>query len=152
MCAYQRLMMSHAAETPDCLREFCVKSGDLNMLWFLIAAIADFFNSHKVSQTPLMQLQRVYSPELMLSVPARPINASSGCWKGLIKEEDMNKSWWEFWQADLISWNGWRCTGTWSRIPVSVVNCDEHKKLAWIWPWNNDLLQNKNNSCLCLNQ
>jgi beta-glucosidase len=149
MCAYQRLDDEPCCGNTRLLERILREEwGFKYVVVSDCGAIADFFNSHKVSSDATHAAAKgvLAGTDVECAGPAYKM-LPQAVEKGLIKEEDMNKSLMRILTGrfDLGEMDD-DALVPWSRIPVSVVNCDEHKKLALDMARETmTLLQNKNN-------
>ncbi len=149
MCAYQRLDDEPCCGNTRLLERILREEwGFKYVVVSDCGAIADFFNSHKVSSDATHAAAKgvLAGTDVECAGPAYKM-LPQAVEKGLIKEVDMNKSLMRILTGrfDLGEMDD-DALVPWSRIPVSVVNCDEHKKLALDMARETmTLLQNKNN-------
>ena len=149
MCAYQRLDDEPCCGNTRLLERILREEwGFKYVIVSDCGAIADFFNSHKVSSDATHAAAKglLAGTDVECAGPAYKM-LPQAVEKGLINEEDMNKSLMRtlIGRFDLGEMDNDELV-PWSKIPVSVVNCDEHKKLALDMARETmTLLQNKNN-------
>ena len=151
MCAYQRL------EDEPCCGNSRLLQRILRDEWgfkYLVTsdcdAIADFYNGHKFSSDAIHAIARSIPSGTDVECAWKDYNYKKlpeAISKGLIKEADINKSLLrvligrfdlgEMENDDVVPW---------TKIPVSVINNEEHRKLALDMAHETmTLLQNKNN-------
>ena len=151
MCAYQRL------EDEPCCGNSRLLQRILREEWgfkYLVTsdcdAIADFYNGHKFSSDAIHAIARSIPSGTDVECAWKDYNYKKlpeAISKGLITEADINKSLLrvltgrfdlgEMDNDDLVPW---------TKIPVSVINNEEHRKLALDMAHETmTLLQNKNN-------
>jgi Beta-glucosidase-related glycosidases len=151
MCAYQRL------EDEPCCGNSRLLQRILRDAWgykYLVTsdcdAIADFYNGHKFSSDATHAVAKSIPAGTDVECAWKDYNYKKlpeAIAKGLIKEEDINKSLLrvligrfdlgEMDKDDLVPW---------TKIPASVINNEEHRKLALEMSHKTmTLLQNKNN-------
>jgi beta-glucosidase len=149
MCAYQRLDDEPCCGNSRLLERILREEwGFKYVVVSDCGAIADFFNSHKVSSDPTHAAAKgvLAGTDVECAGPAYKM-LPQAVEKGLINEEDMNKSLMRIFEGrfDLGEMDD-DAIVPWSKIPVSIVNCDEHKKLSLDMAHETmTLLQNKNN-------
>ncbi len=151
MCAYQRLDDEPCCGSTQLLQR--ILRDDWGYKYMVVSdcgAISDFYTSHKVSSDAVhaaskgvlagTDVECQWSDHLYKQLPEAVA-------KGLISEEEINKhllkvligrfDLGEIDDDNLVSW---------SKIPMSIVNNDEHRKLALDMALESmTLLQNKNN-------
>jgi len=151
MCAYQRLDDEPCCGSTQLLQR--ILRDDWGYKYMVVSdcgAISDFYTSHKVSSDAVhaaskgvlagTDVECQWSDHLYKQLPEAVA-------KGLISEEEINKhllkvligrfDLGEMDDDNLVSW---------SKIPMSIVNNDEHRKLALDMALESmTLLQNKNN-------
>jgi len=149
MCAYQRL-----DDEPCCgsnrLLERILRE-DWGFKYLVVSdcgAISDFYTSHKVSSdaTHAGAKAVLAGTDVECAGPAYKM-LPEAVEKGLIREDDINKSIMRILigRYDLGEMDD-DALVPWTKIPISVVNNDEHKKLALDMARESmTLLQNKNN-------
>jgi len=149
MCAYQRL-----DDEPCCgsnrLLERILRE-DWGFKYLVVSdcgAISDFYTSHKVSSdaTHAGAKAVLAGTDVECAGPAYKM-LPEAVEKGLIREDDINKSIMRILigRFDLGEMDD-DALVPWTKIPISVVNNDEHKKLALDMARESmTLLQNKNN-------
>jgi beta-glucosidase len=133
MCAYQRLDDEPCCGSTRLLERILREEwGFKYVVVSDCGAIADFFNSHKVSSDATHAAAKgvLAGTDVECAGPAYKM-LPQAVEKGLIKEEDMNKSLMRILTGrfDLGEMDD-DALVPWSKIPVSIINCDEHKKLA----------------------
>lgn len=151
MCAYQRL------ENEPCCGNSTLLQKILRDDWgykYLVTsdcdAITDFYNGHKFSPDSTHAVAQSVSAGTDVECAWKDYNYKhlpQAVSKGLIKEEDINKSLKRILvgRFDLGEMDNDSIV-PWTRIPASVINNDEHKKLALDMARETmTLLQNKNN-------
>jgi beta-glucosidase len=149
MCAYQRLDDEPCCGNTRLLER--ILRDEWGFKYVIVSdcgAIADFFNSHKVSSDATHAAAKgvLAGTDVECAGPAYKM-LPQAVEKGLISEDDINKSMMRILTGrfDLGEMDD-DALVPWSKIPVSVVNCDEHKKLALDMARETmTLLQNKNN-------
>ncbi len=149
MCAYQRLDDEPCCGSTRLLQR--ILREDWGFKYLVVSdcgAISDFFNTHKVSSDATHAAAKAVlaGTDVECAGPAFK-EIPEAVKKGLIDEEDINKSLkrvlvgrFDLGEMDNDS------LVPWTKIPVSVINNDEHKKLALKMARESmTLLQNKNN-------
>ena len=157
MCAYQRLDDEPCCGNTRLLQR--ILRDDWKYKYIVVSdcgAITDFFTSHKVSSdavhaaakgvssgTDLECVWENYSYKTLPDAVAR----------GLISEEEINKSLLRIFidRFDLGEMDNDSLV-PWSKIPMSIVNNDEHKKLALDMARESMTLLQNNNNILPLNK
>jgi beta-glucosidase len=150
MCAYQRL-----DDEPCCGNSRLLQSilrDDWGFKYLVVSdcgAIADFYNSHKVSSdaTHAAAKGALAGTDVECGYGYAFKKLPEAVTKGLISEKEIDKHVMRVLTGrfDLGEMDD-DALVPWSRIPVSVVNSDEHKKLALDMARESmTLLQNKNN-------
>jgi len=151
MCAYQRLDDEPCCGNTRLLQTILRDEwGYKHMVVSDCGAISDFYTSHKVSSTPLhaaakgllagTDVECQWENHLYRKLP-------EAVKKGLVKEEEVNErlksaligrfDLGEMDDDELVPW---------SKIPASIINNEEHRKLAFDMALESMvLLQNKNN-------
>jgi beta-glucosidase len=151
MCAYQRLDDEPCCGNTRLLTR--ILRNDWGFKYIIVSdcgAVTDFFNSHKVSSTPVHAASKAVLAGtdvecVWQNYPFKTL--PDGVERGLIKEEDIDKSLmrvlsgrFELGDFDPDS------IVPWAQIPPSVINNDQHNKLAYTMAQQTmTLLQNKNN-------
>ncbi len=149
MCAYQRLDDEPCCGSTRLLQK--ILRDEWGFKYLVVSdcgAISDFFNSHKVSSDATHAAAKgvLAGTDVECAGPAY-ILLPKAVEKGLIDEEEINKSLMRvlIGRFDLGEMDD-DALVPWSKIPLSVVNCEEHKKLALEMSRESmTLLQNKNN-------
>jgi beta-glucosidase len=148
MCAYQRL-----DDEPCCGNSRLLQSilrDDWGFKYLVVSdcgAISDFYTSHKVSSDATHAAAKgvIAGTDVECSGPAYKL-LPKAVEKGLISEKEINKSVMRvlIGRFDLGEMDD-DALVPWSKIPMSVVNSDEHRKLALEMARESmTLLQNKN--------
>ncbi|RPI01163.1 MAG: glycoside hydrolase family 3 protein [Calditrichaeota bacterium] len=149
MCAYQRL------DDEPCCGSTRLLQNILREEWgfkYLVVsdcgAISDFYNSHKVSSDATHAAAKgvLAGTDVECASPAYKL-LPKAVEKGLISEEEIDQSLMRILigRFDLGEMDD-NALVPWTKIPISVVNCEEHKKLALDMARETmTLLQNKNN-------
>src|SRR3990172_2085328 len=151
MCAYQRLDDDPCCGNTRLLKRILREEwGFKYVVVSDCGAITDFFTSHKVSSDPVhaaskgvlagTDVECVWQDYSFKTLP----DAVS---RGLIAEEEIDKSLMRalIGRFDLGEMDD-DALVPWSKIPLSIVNCEDHKKLALqIAQESMTLLQNNNN-------
>jgi beta-glucosidase len=149
MCAYQRLDDEPCCGSTRLLERILREEwGFKYVVVSDCGAIADFYNSHKVSSDAIHAAAKgvLAGTDVECAGPAYKM-LPEAVEKGLIKEEDMNKSLMRLLvgRFDLGEMDD-DALVPWSKITTAVLNCDAHKKLALDMSRESmTLLQNKNN-------
>jgi len=149
MCAYQRLDDEPCCGNTRLLER--ILRDEWGFKYVIVSdcgAIADFYTNHKVSSDATHAAAKgvLAGTDVECAGPAYKM-LPQAVEKGLINETDMNKSLMRILvgRFDLGEMDD-DALVPWSKIPVSVVNCDEHKKLALDMAHETmTLLLNKNN-------
>ena len=149
MCAYQRLDDEPCCGSNRLLERILRK--DWGFKYLVVSdcgAISDFYTSHKVSSdaTHAGAKAVLAGTDVECAGPAYKM-LPEAVEKGLIREDDINKSIMRILigRFDLGEMDD-DALVPWTKIPISVVNNDEHKKLALDMARESmTLLQNKNN-------
>ena len=133
MCAYQRLDDEPCCGSTRLLQK--ILRDEWGFKYLVVSdcgAISDFFTSHKVSSDATHAAAKgvLAGTDVECAGPAY-ILLPKAVVKGLIDEEEINKSLMRvlIGRFDLGEMDD-DALVPWSKIPISVVNCDEHKKLA----------------------
>jgi len=148
MCAYQRLDDEPCCGSNRLLERILREEWGFKYLVVSdCGAIADFFNSHKVSSDGTHAAARgvLAGTDVECAGPAYKLLPEAVA-KGLISEDDINKSMMRILvgRFDLGEMDD-DALVPWTKIPISIVNNDEHKKLALDMAREAmTLLQNKN--------
>lgn len=151
MCAYQRL-----DDEPCCGNSRLLKRilrdewGFKHIVVSDCGAVTDFFTSHKVSSTPVHAASKAVLSGTDVecvweNYPFKTLPEAVK--KGLIKEEDIDASLMRvlIGRFDLGEMDDDSIV-PWAKIPTSIINNDEHRKLALDMALESmTLLQNKNN-------
>ena len=151
MCAYQRLDDEPCCGNSRLLKK--ILQDDWGFKYVVVSdcgAVTDFFTNHKVSSTPVhaaskavlsgTDLECVWENYPFKTLPDAVL-------KGLISEEEINESLMRVLvgRFDLGEMDDDQLV-PWAKIPMSVVNNEEHRKLAFDMALESmTLLQNKNN-------
>lgn len=151
MCAYQRLDDEPCCGSNRLLQN--ILREDFGFKYMVVSdcgAITDFYTSHKVSSTPLLAATK----GVLAGTDVECVwdgyaykNLPESVSKGLIKEADIDKSLrrvliqrFELGEMDDDS------LVPWTKIPTSIINNEEHRRLALEMARESmTLLQNKNN-------
>ena len=149
MCAYQRLDDEPCCGNTRLLQK--ILRDEWGFKYLVVSdcgAISDFFTSHKVSSDATHAAAKgvLAGTDVECAGPAY-ILLPQAVEKGLIDEEEINKSLMRvlIGRFDLGEMDD-DALVPWTKIPLSVVNCDDHKKLALEMARESmTLLQNKNN-------
>jgi beta-glucosidase len=149
MCAYQRLDDEPCCGSTRLLQK--ILRDEWGFKYLVVSdcgAISDFYSSHKVSSDPTHAAAKgvLAGTDVECAGPAYK-QLPGAVAKGLIKEEDINKSLMRvlIGRFDLGEMDD-DAMVPWSKIPLSIVNCEDHKKLALqIAQESMTLLQNNNN-------
>jgi beta-glucosidase len=150
MCAYQRLDDEPCCGSNRLLEK--ILREDWGFKYLVVSdcgAIADFYTSHKVSSdaTHAGAKAVLAGTDVECAGPAFKM-LPEAVEKGLIREDDINKSIMRILigRFDLGEMDD-DALVPWTKIPISVVNNDEHKRLALDMAKESmTLLQNKNNT------
>jgi beta-glucosidase len=148
MCAYQRLDDEPCCGNSRLLQD--ILRHDWGFKYLVVSdcgAISDFYTSHKVSSDATHAAAKgvIAGTDVECAGPAYKL-LPKAVEKGLISEEEINKSLMRVLvgRFDLGEMDD-DALVSWSKIPLSVVNCNEHKKLALEMARESmTLLQNKN--------
>ncbi len=135
MCAYQRLDDEPCCGNTRLLRRILREEwGFKHVVGSDCGAITDFFNSHKVSSSPMHAASKglLAGTDLECVWENYPYQTlPEAVAKGLVLEDDVNASLtrvltgrFELGEMDDDA------IVPWSRIPMSIVNCEAHRKLA----------------------
>ncbi len=149
MCAYQRLDDEPCCGSTRLLQK--ILRDDWGFKYLVVSdcgAISDFYNSHKVSSDAIHAASKAVlaGTDVECAGPAFK-QLPEAVERGLICEEKINKSLMRVLvgRFDLGEMDNDSLV-PWSKIPLSIVNNDEHKKLALQMAQETmTLLQNKNN-------
>ncbi|MBN1767953.1 MAG: glycoside hydrolase family 3 C-terminal domain-containing protein [Prolixibacteraceae bacterium] len=151
MCAYQRLDDEPCCGSTRLLQRILRDEwGFKHIVVSDCGAITDFFTSHKVSSTPVHAASKgvLAGTDVECVWQNYPYKTlSEGVKKGLIKEEDINKSLMRvlIGRFDLGDFDD-DAIVPWAQIPESTLNCEKHRKLALDMALQTmTLLQNKKN-------
>jgi beta-glucosidase len=151
MCAYQRLDDEPCCGNTRLLQR--ILRDDWNYRYLVVSdcdAIADFYNFHKVSSDATHAAAKSVPAGTDLECAWMNYNFAKlpeAVERGLISEADMNKSLLRVLEGrfDLGEMDD-DALVPWTKIPVSVINNEEHRKLALDMARETmTLLQNKNN-------
>lgn len=151
MCAYQRLDDEPCCGNTRLLQRILRDEwGYKHIVVSDCGAITDFFNTHKVSSTPVhaatkgvfagTDIECVWENYPYKTLP-------DGVMRGLIKEEDLDQSLLRILigRFDLGDFDD-DAMVPWAQIPASVLNNENHRKLAYEMAQQSmTLLQNRNN-------
>jgi beta-glucosidase len=149
MCAYQRLDDEPCCGSNQLLQK--ILRDEWGFKYLVVSdcgAISDFYTSHKVSSDATHAGAKgvLAGTDVECAGPAFK-QLPQAVEKGLINESEIDKSLMRILigRFDLGEMDD-DALVPWSKIPVSIVNCDEHKKLALDMAHESmTLLQNKNN-------
>ena len=149
MCAYQRLDDEPCCGSTRLLQN--ILRDEWGFKYLVVSdcgAISDFYNSHKVSSDPIHAAAKgvLAGTDVECAGPAYKL-LPEAVERGLLDEEEINKSLRRILigRFDLGEMDN-DALVPWTKIPASVLNCDEHKKLALDMARETmTLLQNKNN-------
>jgi beta-glucosidase len=149
MCAYQRLDDEPCCGSTRLLQN--ILRDEWGFKYLVVSdcgAISDFYNSHKVSSDATHAAARgvLAGTDVECAGPAYKL-LPKALERGLISLEEIDKSIMRILvgRFDLGEMDD-DALVPWTKIPMSVVNCDEHKKLALDMARESmTLLQNKNN-------
>jgi beta-glucosidase len=150
MCAYQRLDDEPCCGSTRLLQKILREEWGFKYLVVSdCGAISDFYNSHKVSSDKAHAAAKgvLAGTDIECGYEYPFMNLPEAVSKGLITEEDINDHLLRVMigRFDLGEMDN-DALVPWSKIPVSVINNDEHKKLALDMARETmTLLQNKNN-------
>lgn len=151
MCAYQRLDDEPCCGNTRLLQRILRDDwGFKHMVVADCGAISDFFTSHKVSSTPMHAIAKgvLAGTDLECIWENYPFKTlPEGVKKGLIKEEDIDKSLLRILigRFDLGDFDD-DANVPWAQIPETVLNNQKHRDLALEMALQTMiLLQNKNN-------
>lgn len=151
MCAYQRLDDEPCCGNTRLLQR--ILRDEWNFKYLVVSdcgAVTDFYTTHKVSSTPAHAASKAVLAGTDVecvweNYPFKELPAAVE--KGLIKEEDINKSLMRvlIGRFDLGDFDA-ESIVPWAQIPASVLNNEEHRKLALDMALESmTLLQNKKN-------
>lgn len=151
MCAYQRLDDEPCCGNTRLLQTILREQwGFKHLVVSDCGAITDFYTSHKVSSTPV----HAASKGVLSGTDVECVwegyayaNLPEAVQKGLIKEEKINESLLRVLMGrfDLGEMDD-DAIVPWAQIPASIINNEEHRKLALTMAQQSmTLLQNKNN-------
>ncbi len=149
MCAYQRLDNEPCCGNTRLLQN--ILRDDWNFKYMVVSdcgAISDFWQNHKVSPDAVHAASKgvLAGTDVECGFGYAFSKLPEAVSKGLITEEEINKHVMRLLigRFDLGEMDN-DALVPWSKIPLSVVDCDEHKKLALeISRKSMTLLQNKN--------
>ncbi len=152
MCAYQRLDDEPCCGNTRLLKK--ILRDEWGFKYVVVSdcgAIADFFSSHKVSSDPVHAAAKGVLAGTDVecvweNYPYKTLPDAVSC--GLIAEEEINKSLMRvlIGRFDLGEMDD-DAIVPWSKIPSSIINNEEHRKLALEMALESmTLLQNKNNT------
>ncbi len=149
MCAYQRLDDEPCCGNTRLLQK--ILRDEWGFKYLVVSdcgAISDFYNSHKISSDAVHAAAKgvLAGTDIECAGPAYKL-LPEAVERGLINEEDMDKSLMRvlIGRFDLGEMDD-DLLVPWTKIPISVVNCDAHKKMALDMARESmTLLQNKNN-------
>ncbi|MBN1183896.1 MAG: glycoside hydrolase family 3 C-terminal domain-containing protein [Bacteroidales bacterium] len=151
MCAYQRLDDEPCCGNTRLLQRILREEwGYKYIVVSDCGAITDFFNTHKVSSTPVHAASKgvLAGTDIECIWDNYPYKTlPDGIKRGLIKEEDIDKSLMRvlIGRFELGDFDD-DALVPWAQIQPSVINCERHKKLAYEMAQQSmTLLQNKNN-------
>ncbi|MBP7507233.1 MAG: glycoside hydrolase family 3 C-terminal domain-containing protein [Prolixibacteraceae bacterium] len=150
MCAYQRLDDEPCCGNTRLLQR--ILRDEWGFKYIVVSdcgAITDFFNSHKVSSSPVHAASKAVLSGTDVecvweNYPYKTL--PEGVKRGLIKEEDINKSLMRvlIGRFDLGDFDD-DAIVPWTKIPASILNNEAHRKLALDMAKETmTLLQNKN--------
>jgi len=150
MCAYQRIDDEPCCGSSRLLQR--ILRDDWGFQYIVVSdcgAITDFYNSHKVSSTPVHAASKAVLAGTDVecvweNYPFKTL--PQGVEQGLIKEEDIDKSLMRvlIGRFDLGDFDD-DALVPWAQIPASVLNCEKHRELAYRMAQQTmTLLQNKN--------
>jgi beta-glucosidase len=150
MCAYQRLDDEPCCGSTRLLQK--ILRDEWGFKYLVVSdcgAISDFYSSHEVSSDPIHAAAKgvLAGTDVECAGPAYK-QLPEAVERGLISEEEIDQSLMRVLvgRFDLGEMDD-DALVPWTKIPVSVVNCDEHKKLTLEMARESmTLLQNKNNS------
>ncbi len=151
MCAYQRLDDEPCCGNTRLLQR--ILRDEWGYKYLVVSdcgAVTDFFTSHKVSSTPVHAASKAVlaGTDVECVWENYPFkNLPEAVEKGLIKEEDINKSLMRvlIGRFDLGDFDS-DAIVPWAKIPASILNNEKHQKLALEMARETmTLLQNKNN-------
>jgi len=149
MCAYQRLDDEPCCGNTRLLQR--ILRDEWGFKYLVVSdcgAITDFYNTHKVSSDQIHAAAKgvLAGTDVECAGPSYK-QLPEAVQKGLLSEEDMNKSMMRILvgRFDLGEMDD-DALVPWAKIPLSVVNCDEHRKMALEMARETiTLLQNSNN-------
>lgn len=151
MCAYQRLDDEPCCGNTRLLQR--ILREEWGFKYIVVSdcgAITDFFNSHKVSSTPVHAASKgvLAGTDVECVWENYPYKTlPEGVKKGLLKEEDIDKSLMRVLMGrfELGDFDN-DALVPWTKIPGSVLNCEKHRQLSLDMARQTmTLLQNKNN-------
>ncbi|MBP1619056.1 MAG: glycosyl hydrolase family 3 [Bacteroidetes bacterium] len=151
MCAYQRLDDEPCCGNTRLLQR--ILRDEWGFKYIVVSdcgAITDFFTTHKVSSTPAHAASKAVLAGTDVecvweNYPYKTL--PEGVKKGLVKEEDIDKSLMRVLvgRIDLGDFDD-DAIVPWTKIPVSILNNEKHRKLAYNMAQQTmTLLQNKDN-------
>src|SRR3990172_8577880 len=149
MCAYQRLDDEPCCGNTRLLQTILRDQwGFKHLVVSDCGAISDFYTSHKVSSDAIHAAAKgvLAGTDVECAGPAYKL-LPEAVEKGLISEEEIDKSLMRVLvgRFDLGEMDD-DALVPWTKIPFSVINCDEHKKMALDMARESmTILQNKNN-------
>ncbi|MBN2274555.1 MAG: glycoside hydrolase family 3 C-terminal domain-containing protein [Bacteroidales bacterium] len=149
MCAYQRLDDEPCCGSTRLLQR--ILRDEWGFKYLVVSdcgAISDFYNTHKVSSDQVHAAAKgvLAGTDVECAGPSYK-KLPEAVQNGLLGEEDINKSMMRILvgRFDLGEMDNDTLV-PWAKIPVSIVNCDEHKKMALEMARETmTLLQNRNN-------
>lgn len=151
MCAYQRLDDEPCCGNTRLLQQ--ILRNEWGYKYIVVSdcgAVTDFFTSHKVSSTPIHAASKAVLAGTDVecvweNYPYKTL--PEGVKKGLVKEEDIDRSLMRVLvgRFDLGDFDDDSIV-PWAKIPASVLNNEQHRKLAYNMAQQTmTLLQNKRN-------
>ncbi|MEJ5352498.1 MAG: xylan 1,4-beta-xylosidase [Melioribacteraceae bacterium] len=151
MCAYHRLDDEPCCGNSRLLQR--ILRDEWGYKYIVVSdcgAVGDFFTSHKVSSTPMHASSKALLAGTDIecfwdNYPFKTLSEAVN--RGLVKEEDIDKSLMRIIMGRLeLGEMDPDSIVPWSKIPPSIINCEEHRKLALDMARQSIvLLQNKNN-------
>jgi beta-glucosidase len=155
MCAYQRLDDEPCCGSTRLLQR--ILRDEWGYKYIVVSdcgAVTDFFNSHKVSSTPVHAASKAVLAGTDVecvweNYPFKTL--PDGVKRGLLKEEDINKSLMRvlIGRFDLGDFDN-DALVPWAQIPASVINNEQHRQLALDMARQTMTLLQNNNSILPL--